>query len=240
MSFLGFLEREERGSALPCQSSSHSFTHSHHTSLSHNVFAHVCLSVTVSLSLFLRSSYQSIVRDYLVLRHNAQVAKALLVRSQNDSSAARHELQRCLEQIESEAAKHRAHSESIAHAQWAARTRELRAQVVEKEKLLDETAQRVASLRQRKSLDIAALQKEIRRVERLCVARERQRETDVQAAMHELRYLRQSVRSVEERIVALHALPVPLDEQGQREIAEMLRRKLNAMVREAAQAQLDD
>eukprot|EP01031_Cornospumella_fuschlensis_P041499 gene41498-50641_t len=47
--------------------------------------------------------YSSVLRDYLVLRHNAHVAEQILQQSQNDAASARQRLRACLELLLGEA-----------------------------------------------------------------------------------------------------------------------------------------
>ena len=57
-----------------------------------------------------KNHYQRITEEYLILRHNARVAKEVLVRSQNDAKQARLELQTCLNGIVAEAESQRSAS----------------------------------------------------------------------------------------------------------------------------------
>lgn len=46
-----------------------------------------------------KEGFERITAEYLILRHNARMAKEVLVRGQNDATTAREELQLCLAKI---------------------------------------------------------------------------------------------------------------------------------------------
>lgn len=54
-----------------------------------------------------QENYSEIIKEYLVLRHNAQVVKEILARSQNDASFERQELQKKLDKMVNDAQEQR-------------------------------------------------------------------------------------------------------------------------------------
>lgn len=148
-----------------------------------------------------KGNYQKIIKEYLILRHNSQVAKEILVRSQNDAIAARGELQKCLDHILTEAAGHRQRIEEQSNAELKMLTNDLRHQVIAKEKELEIAQSVVAEIRKQKTFDHEYLLKEIESYEKKHAGLEQKRLEDLKVIMHELKYLRKSINSVEDKIV---------------------------------------
>lgn len=147
-----------------------------------------------------KETYQTIIKEYLILRHNSQVAKEILLRSQNDAHNARTELQRCLERITIEAAEHRERIESSAALELKTLTSDLRNQVIEKERTLEEVTKYVQTIRKQKKKDFKELLAQIKLYQQKYHDLESKRKDDIRVALHELDQLRHSVNSFEEKL----------------------------------------
>ncbi|RYY85915.1 hypothetical protein EON63_06720, partial [archaeon] len=104
--------------------------------------------------------YGTVLRDYLILRHNAHVAERILQQSQNDAAAARQRLRSCLELLLQEAAEQRGRMTQSAAQQLAQQTAELRGLVVRKERELDDLQLSVKKLQQRRHRELRDLQEQ--------------------------------------------------------------------------------
>jgi hypothetical protein len=147
-----------------------------------------------------KSSYQTIVKEYLILRHNANVAKQILSRSQNEAASARIELQKCVDHITNEASGHRKRIEQATSVELKMMTSDLRTQVVEKERILEELTKVVYEVNRSKSLNFDEIHGEIRKWEKKYEELEGKRVEDIRSAMHEVRHLRKTITSLEKKI----------------------------------------
>lgn len=147
-----------------------------------------------------KQMYQTIIKEYLILRHNAQVAKEILVRSQNDASFARSELQTCLNQVIHEAKEHRERLESASKNELQMLTNDLRAQVIEKEKLVEELAYVYKQLQQKKKHNFVELKQAIKSYDKQYRQLEYKRREDLTMITKELTSLRQMIDSVEKEL----------------------------------------
>lgn len=155
--------------------------------------------------------YQRIAEEYLILRHNARVAKEVLSRSQNDAAQARAELQGCLDGILAEAGAQREKMEKHAAAELKFMTEDLRADVIRKEIELESAALRVKHLKSRQRKEVSALKKELRVYNKKYQTLQRRRRVEITAVQGELRELRESISRVEQRL--LEGTDAPLQQQ---------------------------
>lgn len=140
--------------------------------------------------------YGDIVREYLILRHNAQVAKEILLRNQNDAMFARQELQLRLQKMTKDAIAKRRKHESAAAQELKVKLRDLRAEVMRKEKLLEETKIEVRELKQVKKGEVAdTLQRIAKTKKRFLDLQQNRRETTIRL-LGEVEALRQAVHSL--------------------------------------------
>jgi hypothetical protein len=156
--------------------------------------------------------YQRITEEYLVLRHNARVAKEVLARSQNDAAQARAELQSCLDGITTEAATQREKMEKNATAELKFLTEDLRADVIRKEIELENAAMRVKMLKSRQKKEESTLKKELRAYKKKYSELQRRRKADLAIIHTELTGLRSMIQREEQRLVEASAPPA--DSEG--------------------------
>lgn len=178
-----------------------------------------------------KGNYQKIVKEYLILRHNSQVAKEILVRSQNDAISARSELQKCLDHITTQATLHRQRIEEQSNAELKMLTNDLRQQVISKERELEELNQAVEKVRRQKTFDHAHLVGEIDKYNKKYNALESKRLNDLKVIMHELKYLRQSIRSVEDKIMKCNISPVTMSKASIEESEGLLVKRLQKLLK---------
>lgn len=145
--------------------------------------------------------YQRITEEYLVLRHNARVAKEVLTRSQNDATQARAELQGCLDSILAEAAGQREKMEKHAAAELQFMTEDLRGEVIRKEQDLESAVQRVKLLKSRQKKEVSALRKELRLYIKKYRSLQSQRREDISIVQAELGGLRGMIERAEQRLL---------------------------------------
>jgi hypothetical protein len=178
-----------------------------------------------------KGNYQKIVKEYLILRHNSQVAKEILVRSQNDAIAARVELQKCLDHITTEANAHRQRMEEQSNAELKMLTNDLRHQVIAKEREVEEYSIIVQEIQKQKSFDQEFLLKEIAKYDAKYQELEGKRKEDLKVIMHELKFLKQSIQSVEEKIIVGNRTPSTMTQKAVEESEGLLVKRLQKLVK---------
>lgn len=173
-----------------------------------------------------RSLYKTIVKEYLILRHNAHVAKEVLLRSQHDATAARTELQKCLDGIVQEAAEQRERLETASHQELAVRVGDLRDEVIRKERQLEELIIEVRNLKSQRVGDYKELRRMIRKYEARYNKLQKHRSKVVPDLNEELDQLRHNVVDLE---IALAESPnVPKwNPEPNAQMTEEIRKKLN-------------
>lgn len=144
--------------------------------------------------------YTRLTEEYLILRHNARVAKEVLSRSQNDATKARQELQGCLDSIIREAAMQRDKMEKNSSSELKYLTEDLRSDVVRKEIELEDITERVKQLKSQQKKEMSTLRKELKLYNRKYKLFQRQRRTDLGVINSELKNLRDMVAAVEHRL----------------------------------------
>jgi hypothetical protein len=157
--------------------------------------------------------YRRITEEYLILRHNARVAKEVLTRSQNDAAQARAELQGCLDGILCEAGAQREKMEKNAVAELKFMTEDLRGEVIRKEQDLENATMRVKVLKSRQKKEVSTLKKELRLYNKKYATLQRKRRADIVAVTAELKLLRGAIGRVEQRL--LEGAQTPRDQAVQ-------------------------
>lgn len=135
--------------------------------------------------------HKKITGEYLVLRHNARVAKEVLQRSQNEAHFARQMLQEKLERLEEEAASQRERMESAAMAELKIMTDDIRNAVLRKESEVNEQRRNIETLQGSRKQNSRMLRKTIKSFDTKRVALEKKRKTDVESIKTELKHLRE-------------------------------------------------
>lgn len=155
--------------------------------------------------------YQRLTEEYLVLRHNARVAKEVLTRSQNDAAKARTELQSCLDSIVHEAAVQREKMEKNSTSELSFLTEDLRSEVVRREAEVETLTQRVQLLKSTQKKEASQLKKDLRVYTLKYKSLQKKRKGELRVIQSELSHLREMIGSVEQRLqdVDINALDSP-------------------------------
>ncbi len=157
--------------------------------------------------------YKRLTEEYLILRHNARVAKEVLTRSQNDAAKARTELQGCLDSIIHEAAVQREKMEKNSSAELTFLTADLRGEVIRKEAEAEALALRVRLLKSRQKKEVSTLKKELLSYNAKYKTLSKKRRSELKVVHSELKHLREMIDSVEQRLqeVDLSAVELEMD-----------------------------
>lgn len=145
-----------------------------------------------------KRQHHSITGEYLLLRHNARVAKEVLVRNQNEASLARRILQERLERLVEEAATQRERMETAAAAELKIMTDDIRAQVIQKEMDANHLRARIDLLDASRRSTHRELRRDLRLYEKKFDALQRRRQVEVSELGAELKMLRGMIARVEQ------------------------------------------
>lgn len=138
--------------------------------------------------------------EYLVLRHNARVAKEILLRSQNEAHLLREQLQKRLESMSAEAEVQHQRIEESSKQEIKVLTRDLRAAVMEKEAEYEATYARVKRLSKEKADDFKHVRSEIKRYDKKYNDLQRSRKKDIRTVTAELQRLRNLISEAEQKL----------------------------------------
>ena len=144
-----------------------------------------------------RKQHQIITGEYLVLRHNARVAKEVLLRSQNEAAMARKLLKEKLDRLVEEAAIQRDKMEAGAIAELKVMTDDVRSAVIKKESEVNELRRTITNLETSRKQTSRMMRKAIELYNKKYIALTRRRERDVDRMRKELSDLRNMVGRVE-------------------------------------------
>lgn len=137
--------------------------------------------------------YNKILREYLILRHNAHVAEEILQRSQTDAAQARSELQSCLHRLLEEAKNQKDRVVIAAEKELTLQTVDLRTEVMQKEHELEEVMMRVKKLQHQRKNELQDLRNEIRKYDQRYVELQKKRKEDLITVNGELSALRELI-----------------------------------------------
>lgn len=168
--------------------------------------------------------YSDIMREYLVLRHNSQVAREILLRNQHDATFARQQLQEKLQKMTKDAATKRIKNEVAAQKELKLRLTEHRASVVRAEKELEEAKLDVRELRKLKKSETHELLAKIARMEEKLRELQQRRSVAAQTMSQEVALLRHNLAMWEQ-------LPHNLQHFGALHSTEALHEHLQAVLR---------
>jgi len=156
-----------------------------------------------------KKQHHRITGEYLLLRHNARVAKEVLVRNQNEASMARKILQEKLERLVEEAAGQRERMETAAEAEKKIMTDDIRSEVIRKEQEVNHLRTRIELLDSSRKSTYFELKRDLRKYERKYDELSRKRQGEITDLAAELKMLRDMVSRVE---VALYRDKIHDDE----------------------------
>mmetsp|Transcript_8470 Transcript_8470/g.14052 ORF Transcript_8470/g.14052 Transcript_8470/m.14052 type:complete len:388 (-) Transcript_8470:18-1181(-) len=170
-----------------------------------------------------KKQYKKLTEEYLILRHNARVAKEVLVRGQNDATQARKELQQCLDTIVEEAQSQREKMERNATSELKYLTEDLRAEVIKKEREVESRSVLVKHLVQHQKKEVSTLRKECNAFTKRYNKLQNTRRAELGVVQVELKNLRDKIAEMEDQLATvgvdpeLHPIDIAttLDEQGE-------------------------
>jgi hypothetical protein len=123
--------------------------------------------------------HKKVTGDYLVLRHNAKVARELVVKSQKDAISGRIDLQSGIDKIIEDAQHQREVMERATAAELRLLTEDVRLDVMKKEKELDEITNRVEALRKKTSGEYKHLKSELKSYKSKYLELQQKRKLDI-------------------------------------------------------------
>lgn len=142
-------------------------------------------------------NHHRVTSDYLVLRHNAKIAREIVSKSQNEALEARHKLQSRLDSLIEESNHQRDLMERAALAELKFQTEDVRMEVIQKERELDEVTSRVNALKSQRSTNISGLKAELKDYKRRYKRLETERQQEMVAVRTELKKLKDMVSTLE-------------------------------------------
>ena len=149
-----------------------------------------------------KKQHKKITGEYLVLRHNARVAKEVLQRSQNEAQLARKMLQDKLERLTEEADGQRERMEAAALAELKIMTEDIRNSVIRKETEVNEMRRHIELLKSSRKQSSRDLRKAIKSYDAKRLGLEKKRKVEVEAIKGELQGLRDMCTDLENNIEA--------------------------------------
>ena len=147
-----------------------------------------------------KKQHKKITGEYLVLRHNARVAKEVLQRSQNEAQFARKMLQDKLARLVEEADSQRDRMETAAMAELKIMTDDIRNAVLRKEQEVNEARRHIELLNGARKQNSRELRKALKSYDSRRIALEKKRKTDVAGLQKELQRLRDMCADVEQNL----------------------------------------
>jgi uncharacterized protein YxjI len=147
-----------------------------------------------------KRQHHRITGEYLLLRHNARVAREVLVRNQNEAAMARKILQEKLERLVDEAAAQRERMEGAAATELKIMTDDIRSEVIRKESEVNQLRTRIELLDTSRKATHRELKRDLRRFEKKYDELNTKRCNEVLELAAELKMLRDMVARVEQEL----------------------------------------
>lgn len=144
-----------------------------------------------------KRQHQRITGEYLLLRHNARVAKEILVRNQNEATLARKILQEKLDSLVEEAATQRERMETAAAAELKIMTDDIRSDVIRKENEANHLRTRIQMLDSSRKTTCRELKRDTRKYSKKYEELQVKRKKEITELGSELKMLRDMVQRVE-------------------------------------------
>ena len=149
-----------------------------------------------------KKQHKKITGEYLVLRHNARVAKEVLQRSQNEAQLGRKLLQEKLEKLTEEAAGQRERMEAAALAELKIMTEDIRNNVIRKENEVNDVRRHIELLKSSQKQSNRDLRKAVKVYDTKRLNLEKRRKSEITVIKEELQGLRNMCTSLENIIDA--------------------------------------
>mgnify|MGYP006079936973 CR=1 FL=1 len=147
-----------------------------------------------------KKSHQKITGEYLILRHNARVAKEVLLRSQNEAAMARKVLQEKLDRIVEEADVQRDKMETAALAELKIMTDDVRNAVIKRESEVNDIRRNIDQLESQRKLSNKNLKKAIAMYRKKYNALDTKRKSGVERSEIEIKDIRSKVTQLESNV----------------------------------------
>ncbi len=145
-------------------------------------------------------NYQSILQEYLVLRHNSNMIKEILVRNQNQAIHHRNTLNIQLEKILKQAKEKHEKLEFSTNQEIVLLTKDLRQEIMSKERLAEELRHSIVKLQKEKVYHYSELKKEIAEYDLKYISLERKRKNNLIVILKELEELRGKIHTLERQL----------------------------------------
>jgi hypothetical protein len=149
-----------------------------------------------------KQHFKAITADYLVLRHNARVAKEVLVRKQNESQIEREELQRHMEQMMVDADVQRQRMEASANDELRILTNDVRCELMKNESELRIAIREEGQRQEKKKQTNSRLKKEIKRYQYQYDHFQNTKKVEIRSVLDEIEKLRALMHDVKRQYVA--------------------------------------
>lgn len=148
-----------------------------------------------------KQHFKAITADYLVLRHNARVAKEVLVRKQNESQVEREELQRHMEQMMVDADMQRQRMEANANDELRILTNDVRSELMKNESELRIAIKEESVRQEKKKQTNNRLKKEIKRYQYQYDHFENTKKVEIRSVLDEIENLRALMHDIKRQYV---------------------------------------
>jgi hypothetical protein len=145
-------------------------------------------------------NYQSIVKDYLVLRHNANVIQEIIVRNRNQYTNHRAIISKDLEKLIHTAKEKQTKIEVLNSNEIVSLTNNLREEILNKEKILEDLIREIVLLKKEKFQNYQSIIKEIMKYEKGTILVEKKRKDEIDSVYYELQHLRHTIKGLEDHL----------------------------------------
>eukprot|EP01038_Epipyxis_sp_PR26KG_P011615 gene11615-15553_t len=135
--------------------------------------------------------------EYLIMRHNARVAKEILTRSQNNAAFERSKLQNNYNEMIENVVNHKNRMETTSETELEILTNGLRLEVISKERELDELLNKSAVKKMKRKEKIRNLRAEIQYFTNKYDELQEKRRVDIISVSNELKGLKEMIADVE-------------------------------------------
>jgi hypothetical protein len=154
-----------------------------------------------------KNNYQSIIKDYLILRHNANVVQQIIVRNQNNYTQHRAMISKELEKLLYTAKEKQAKIEVTNSQEIISLTNNLREEIVNKERIVEELVKNITILKRQKFQNYQSIIKQITKYDTKTVKIEKNRKAEIDSVHFELNYLRKGIKGLEDHLYFNKPLP---------------------------------
>jgi hypothetical protein len=154
-----------------------------------------------------KNNYQSIIKDYLILRHNANVVQQIIVRNQNNYTQHRAMISKELEKLLHTAKEKQAKIEVTNSQEIISLTNNLREEIVNKERIVEELVKNITILKRQKFQNYQSIIKEITKYDTKTIKIEKNRKAEIDSIHFELNYLRKGIKGLEDHLYFNKPLP---------------------------------